>query len=72
MSKIVTGRIIRTERVRTSSMGNPTFDVTFDDGSTYRTMTNASLAYEVQNRELRVKAHTYALTRAGRLSHRVD
>lgn len=63
----VTGRVLHTERVATSTP-NPMFDVTLTDGNTYRTSANISLAYAIQNTEYRDKPHTFGLTRAGRLN----
>ena len=67
----VTGRVLYTERVATSTP-NPMFDVALTDGNTYRTSANVSLAYAIENPEYRDNLHTFELTRAGRLNGRVE
>ena len=78
-AKTVTGKVIDTKRAGTSSMGNPSFDVTLSitkiDGTdtaqpymvTIRTQSNAGLAYGIENREYRDSDHEYTLSRHGRI-----
>ena len=63
----VTGKVVATKRVGTSTMGNPTFMVTLDNGEMYRTMSNTSLAYAIENPEYRDRVHVFTLTKAGRI-----
>lgn len=67
----VIGKVTATKRVGTSTMGNPTYDVTLEhvDGShgIYRTMSNTMLAYAIENSNYREDNHVFTLTRAGRL-----
>lgn len=63
----VTGRVTATEHVSTSMYGNPAYNVTLDNGETYRTMDNAMLAYAITNPEYRDHPHVFTLTRAGRI-----
>jgi len=81
----ITGIVIDTKRAGTSQYGNPAYDVTIRiteiEGIpvetsheslatvTLRTMTNSGLAYEITNRNYKETPHTFALTRAGRISH---
>jgi len=51
-----------------SRNGNPAFDVTLDDGATYRTSADVGLAYGIQNPEYRENAHEFELTRPTRNS----
>lgn len=81
-AKNVTGTVVATKRVGTSTMGNPQFDVTLlathiegtpvEPAQTVvvRTSANISLAYAIENPEYRETAHTFDLTPAGRLSGR--
>ena len=75
----ITGKVIDTKRVGTSSMGNPTFDVVIRletiDGTpvqgeqdvTIRTQSNSGIAYGIENSFYRDETHEYTLTKAGRL-----
>lgn len=81
----VTGVVVSTKRAGTSYYGNPSYDVTIRlteiEGTpvsvsheelatvTLRTSSNAAIAYGIENREYRETPHTFALTRAGRISH---
>lgn len=67
MANTVTGRVVGTEYASTSYYGNPAYWVTLDNGETYRTMDNSSLAYGIQNPEYRDEPHVFTLTRAGRI-----
>ena len=67
----VTGLVAGPERVGTSRMGNPSYSVhivTVDgEVRTYRTQSNAGIAYAINNQEYRKTVHTFHLTRAGRI-----
>ena len=73
----ITGTVVRVERIGHTIYGNPIkrvyLDATAADGTDrsgiYRISDNASLAYAIENAEYRDVAHTFALTRAGRISH---
>lgn len=69
----IIAKVITTKYHGTSTMGNPTYDVTLEepDGTTgiYRTMSNAGIAYGIENREYREQWHEYELTRAHRIRH---
>jgi hypothetical protein len=74
----ITGRVISTERHGHTIYGNPMISLTLapifaSDGytETYRISNDASLVYAIENSEYRNKPHTFALTRAGRISHEV-
>ncbi len=71
MANTITGRVVKTERATTSYYGNPAFYVTIEtaDGerSTFRTSTDASIAYAIENSEYRAQPHTFKLTRAWRI-----
>ena len=71
----VVGIVIDTKRVGTSQMGNPTYDVTlstptepYPGQAVFRTSSDSSLAYAIQNAEYRDTPHIFGLTRAGRLN----
>lgn len=74
--KEITGTVGRTERIGMTYYGNPIYRVYLDavaaDGSDwsgiYRISDNASIVYGIENTEYREEAHTFRLTRAGRLS----
>ena len=66
----ITGTVVSTERAGTSSKGNPTYLVRIDTGTTtvaLLTESNSGLAYGIENREYRERAHTFNLTRYGRI-----
>ena len=67
----VTGKVVSVQPLGTSYYGNPYYMVTMDNGKEYRTQTDASLNYEIKNKELRQNVHTYMVTRAGRLAARI-
>lgn len=83
MSKnTVTGIVTRVETTGHTFYGNPIKVVTiqlteakhpFVEGVQldFRISDNASLAFEIGNGEFHDEPHTFALTRAGRISHRV-
>jgi hypothetical protein len=53
------------ERMKLSAMGNPTFRVTFTDGTVARTRENASIAYSIENSEYRGVPVRVSFTAAG-------
>ncbi len=57
-------------RLRNSYYGNPRFEITFTDGSTHRTQSDASIAYEITNREFRGLIHVW-LSRRGTIEYAV-
>lgn len=63
----VTGKVIATKYAGTSTMGNPSYWVTLDNGEIYRTSSNTMLAYGITNQGYRESDYTYFLTRAGRI-----
>lgn len=75
--KEISGKVIRVERKGHTIYGNPIKSVYLeatsvegaDHSGLYRISDNASLAYEIENGEFRDQPHTFALTRAGRISH---
>lgn len=74
--KEITGTVERSERIGMTYYGNPIYRVylkaTAVDGSDwsgiYRISDNAAIVYGIENPEYREEAHTYQVTRAGRLS----
>ena len=73
----ITGTVARVERIGHTAYGNPIKRVYLDaravDGTDwsgiYRISDNAALVYAIENAEYRDEPHTFALTRAGRVSH---
>lgn len=63
----VTGKVVTTRHNSTSYYGNPQYAVTLDNGETYLTSHDASIAYAITNREYRDYDHVFTLTRAGRI-----
>jgi hypothetical protein len=61
------GVITHIERIGTSTLGNPTFRVHLDNGNTYRTKSNSSVAYEIQNSDFRGPTVRLLLTEAHRI-----
>jgi hypothetical protein len=60
--------ILRYDRLRSTSYGNPRFRFTFTDGSAHDSMGNAGWAYAVGNPEMREGSTVdLELTRAGRI-----
>ena len=45
--------ITHIERLNNSVNGNPRFEITFSDGSTHRTQSDASISYSITNKEFR-------------------
>ena len=72
MTKTITGRVVRTERLGHTKWGNPMFNVGIEgsNGDSYviRLANDAGLAYAINNPEYRDEPHTFELTKAGRLS----
>ena len=77
MSKdTITGLVERVERIGRTYYGNPIIRVYVHTGDmattgVYRISDNSALVYEIENPEFKSEPHTFALTRAGRISHRV-
>lgn len=74
MTTSVIGTVTRVQRLGHTVYGNPIMSVYVqtDDPATrgtYRISDNAGLVYEIDNPEYREAEHTFALTRAGRISH---
>ena len=73
----ITGTVGRIERVGHTVYGNPTMRVYVegtsvdgqDQSGIYRISDNASLVYAIENPEFRDEPHTFAITKAGRISH---
>ena len=68
----VTGRVVRVIRHGNTIYGNPMVSVVLDTdeyGVTHRVSNNAGIVYGIENPEFRNTPHTFALTRAGRISH---
>lgn len=78
--KTVTGRVLYTERHGHTVYGNPMISAHIvgpevdgvSEHATYRLSDNASLVYAIENPEYKKAPHTFALTRAGRISHVVN
>jgi hypothetical protein len=75
--RTITGTVLYTEHHGPTMYGNPMVSVHLvspevdgvSEHGTYRISDNASIAYGIDNAEYRDTAHTFALTRAGRISH---
>ena len=68
----ITGRVTRVIRHGHTVYGNPIMSIVLDGdewGVSHRISDNASLVYGIENPEYREDEHTFALTRAGRVSH---
>lgn len=72
----ITGKVIRVERKGHTIYGNPIKVIHLEGENigdygygVFRISDNASLVYEIENGEFRDQVHTFALTRAGRISH---
>lgn len=65
--------IFKVERLNNSVNGNPAYRVTFDLGNqeleTYRTQSDSSISYSIQNQEYRDVMVEVYLTRANRIYH---
>lgn len=75
--KQITGKVTRVERLGHTMYGNPIHRIHVeatsvdgkDQSGIYRISDNASLVYAIENAEFRDTEHTFALTKAGRISH---
>lgn len=75
--KEITGTVERVERTGLTAYGNPITRIYVNGVSVdgrdwsgiYRISDNASMVYEITNLEFKSEEHTFALTRAGRISH---
>lgn len=77
----ITGIVARTIRHGHTYYGNPIMSVILNVESSdsptghefreYRISDNAGLVYEIENSYFRDTPHTFVLTRAGRISHRL-
>ena len=72
----VTGIVTRVERMGRTMYGNPIMRMYVHTGDmattgVYRISDNSALVYEIENPEFNTEPHTFALTAAGRISHRV-
>ena len=73
----ITGTVGRVERIGHTVYGNPIMRVYVegksadgqDQSGIYRISDNAGIVYGIENPEYRDEPHTFALTRAGRISH---
>lgn len=72
----ITGTVTRVERKGHTVYGNPIMVLSIEGEGigdygygTFRVSDNASLVYAIENPEFREQPHTFALTRAGRISH---
>ena len=73
----ITGTVGRVERIGHTVYGNPIMRVYVegtsadgqDQSGIYRISDNASIVYGIENPEYRDERHTFALTRAGCISH---
>jgi len=71
-TKTLTGTVARVIRHGHTVYGNPIMSIVLDGdewGASHRISDNASMVYEIENPEFRDDPHTFALTRAGRISH---
>lgn len=59
--------IAKVERVGTSTNGNPTYTIYFEDHEPARTQTDGSIGYEISNPEWRGARVTVTATKAGRV-----
>ena len=72
----ITGKVTASYRKGHTIYGNPIIVISVEgDGigdygyGQFRISDNASLVYAIENPEFREEAHTFALTKAGRISH---
>jgi hypothetical protein len=67
----ITGKVVNVKRHGHTFYGNPMMSVALDSDpwAWHRLSNDASLAYGIENSEYRDESHTFALTRAGRISH---
>lgn len=67
MKKYEIKKIMHVRRLGTSLYGNPYFELIFDDFTSARTQINASINYEVENKDLRETDVAIFTTKAGRV-----
>ena len=69
----ITGPVISVIRKGHTIYGNPIIEVGIGSDTRtwewFRISDNASLVYEIENAVFKDEPHTFALTRAGRISH---
>lgn len=70
----ITGTVSNISREGHTVYGNPIIRVSIrqvnaESPAWFRISDNAQLAYQIGNGEFREQPHTFALTRAGRISH---
>lgn len=61
------GKIVHIERIGMSTQGNPNYRVTLDTGNTYRTSSDSSVVYEIDNAVFRGVTVRLLLTEANRI-----
>lgn len=61
------GVIVSIERIKNSIYGNPNFRVTLDNGNSYRTSSDSSVVYEIENPCFRNVTVRLLLTAAHRI-----
>ena len=76
MAHTIRGTVSRVSREGHTIYGNPIMRVSIraigaESPTWYRISDNAGLVYEIENPEFRETPHTFVLTRAGRISHRL-
>lgn len=68
----ITGRVVATRYLRTSSVGNSSYSVAIVDaqgyGEIYDTAANSSLNYSIRNPEYRDNPHTFERNARGQLT----
>lgn len=70
-NETVTGKVTAIKRHGHTIYGNPMMSIQLNSGEWYRISNDAGIVYAIENREFREGAHTFALTRAGRISRHV-
>lgn len=61
--------IVSTERLNNSVNGNPRFSVTFNDGTTHQTQSDASCSYDIDNYSRSRDTAFWVFTPAGKVSY---
>lgn len=61
--------ILTLERLRNSGNGNPRYRVTFTDGESAVTQTDASIGYGIGNPEFKDVPVRFTVSKAGRITH---
>lgn len=62
--RTVTGQLTHVDGLKSSHYGNPRFEITPDNETTYRTEVDGSVGYEVMNHRIGSRV-TLTLTRSG-------